>query len=160
MVEDDFVIGVVCHIEAAEQRGERYNPNQSDDERRDFNNLILLCPTHHTITNNVIKYPVQRLKDMKATHEAKYTNMLFSVSDEIIKQAMRAENDIFIYQETLEYYRNKAKATVASAVSGSDEYVEAIKLFYRCDGAIQILNWVLGLEADTAFNLPPIARKG
>jgi hypothetical protein len=162
MVEDGFVIGEICHIEAAEEGGERYNDKQSDDERRDFDNLILFCPTHHTITNNVFKYFVEVLKGVKTTHETKYDDKLFSVSDDIVKQAMRIkpENDLFIYQETLEYYRNRAKVTITSTMAGSNEYAEAIKLFYRCDGAIQILNWVLGLEADTAFNLPPIAQKG
>ena len=34
------LIGEVCHIEAAEIGGERYNPNQSDEDRRDYSNFI------------------------------------------------------------------------------------------------------------------------
>lgn len=61
----------VCHIEAAEENGERWNPNMTDEERRHFSNLILLCPNHHVETNDVKKYTVEILKDMKSKHEAK-----------------------------------------------------------------------------------------
>ena len=39
---DDLVVQV-CHIEAAEpgKGGYRYNPKQTDDERRAFDNLVL-----------------------------------------------------------------------------------------------------------------------
>jgi hypothetical protein len=68
---------------------------------------------------------------------------------------MRTETEIIRYQIILGGYREKARTTIASAQQGSDERGKAIKLFLRCDGAIQILNWVLELQADTGFNLPP-----
>ncbi|MBD1430607.1 ABC-three component system protein [Sphingobacterium litopenaei] len=65
-------ISNICHIEAAEQGGQRYNPNSDDDYRRSFDNLILLCPNHHKITDDVKKYTVAVLRDMKRQHEAKF----------------------------------------------------------------------------------------
>ena len=63
----------ICHIEAASPDGPRYNPNQTDDERRDFDNLILLChKCHDMIDNNPDKYTVEILKKWKQEHEAKY----------------------------------------------------------------------------------------
>ncbi|MBL5825330.1 hypothetical protein [Serratia fonticola] len=62
-------VGNVCHIEAAEIKGERYNPNQSDEERRSYENLILLCANHHMITNDVERYPVSVMTQMKQAHE-------------------------------------------------------------------------------------------
>ncbi|MCK9236166.1 MAG: ABC-three component system protein [Weeksellaceae bacterium] len=62
----------ICHIEAAEQGGQRYNPNSDDEYRRSFDNLILLCPNHHKVTDDVQKYTVTVLKDMKKQHEAKF----------------------------------------------------------------------------------------
>ncbi|WP_172953346.1 hypothetical protein [Klebsiella pneumoniae] len=35
-------VGNVCHIEAAEVGGERYNKSQTDEDRRAYSNLILL----------------------------------------------------------------------------------------------------------------------
>lgn len=64
-------VGNVCHIEAAENGGERYNKLQTDEERRDYNNLILLCANHHKVTDDVDMYPVQKLHSMKIAHERK-----------------------------------------------------------------------------------------
>jgi hypothetical protein len=72
--ENETNISNICHIEAAEEGGERYNPNSNDEERRSFKNLILLCPNHHKVTDNVHTYTVEVLREMKRTHEAKMPN--------------------------------------------------------------------------------------
>lgn len=67
------IISKICHIEAASPEGARYNPNMSDDERRHFDNLILLCDECHTIIDNKeneAEYPVPLLKKWKKDHEA------------------------------------------------------------------------------------------
>ena len=67
-------IGEVCHIEAANKKGQRFNPYMTNEQRRDFNNLILLCRNHHKITDDVLTYPVDTLKRMKALHESKFSS--------------------------------------------------------------------------------------
>ncbi|MDC5391594.1 hypothetical protein [Acinetobacter baumannii] len=69
--ERGHFIGEICHIEAANEDGERFNPNQTNEERRDISNLILMCPNHHKITNDVHAYTVQTMREIKLTHEAK-----------------------------------------------------------------------------------------
>lgn len=69
--EREESIAEICHIEAAEPKGERYNSNQTDDERRDYKNLILLCPNHHVETDDTVKYTVEVLKEMKRNHDLK-----------------------------------------------------------------------------------------
>ena len=65
----------ICHIEAASSNGPRYNPNQTDDERRGFNNLILLChKCHDMIDNNPNIYTVELLKKWKKNHQEKILN--------------------------------------------------------------------------------------
>lgn len=66
----------ICHIEAANKGGERYNPNMTDVQRADYPNLILLCVQHHDETNDTDKYSVDVLKEMKAQHEAEITRMI------------------------------------------------------------------------------------
>ena len=61
----------ICHIEGAKPNSERYNPNMTDMQRASFENLILLCPNHHIITNDTSIYSVEVLKEMKRNHEAK-----------------------------------------------------------------------------------------
>jgi hypothetical protein len=74
--ENETNVSNICHIEAAEERGERYNPNSNDEERRSFENLILLCPNHHKETDNVEKYTVSVLRKMKQEHEDKIRNLV------------------------------------------------------------------------------------
>ncbi|OWA36791.1 hypothetical protein B9G55_01545 [Saccharibacillus sp. O16] len=71
----DFV-GQVCHIEGAEPGGERFNPNQTNDERADFSNLMLMCYDHHVETNNTVLYTVELLKEMKKEHESKFSDLV------------------------------------------------------------------------------------
>jgi len=73
--EGNFV-GEVCHIEAAEEGGERFNPNQTNEERRQFLNLMLMCHEHHVVTNEVRAYTVEHLRQIKADHEAKFVDVI------------------------------------------------------------------------------------
>lgn len=71
--EDETNFSNICHIEDANQnlfKSDRYNPNMTPDQRRDFKNLILLCPNHHIETNDTEKYTVKVLQDMKRDHES------------------------------------------------------------------------------------------
>jgi hypothetical protein len=88
--EGDFV-GQICHIEAAEEGGERFNPLMTDDERAAFPNLMLMCYEHHVITNNVEKYTVDVLQKMKAAHEAKFSDIAKTIGDAIEDHAAKVE---------------------------------------------------------------------
>ena len=58
-------IAQVCHIEAASEGGERFNPDGNDEHRRSYENLLILCYPHHIETNDVEEYPVDRLLCIK-----------------------------------------------------------------------------------------------
>jgi hypothetical protein len=72
---------------------------------------------------------------------------------------MRTDTEISRYQKILATYRDTAKATIASAQSGSGAYTEAIKVFLRCDGAIEALNWVMELGASDFRVSPAMAQR-
>lgn len=94
MVDDEGVfIGQVCHIEAAEEGGERFNGKQTNEDRRAFSNLMLMCYEHHQVTNDIKKYTVSVLKGMKASHENKYGDI-----------ASKMRNSIADHTETSEIY--------------------------------------------------------
>ncbi len=66
------VIGRICHIKARSVGGPRFDQNQTDDERHDFSNLLLLCPIHHdVIDSDTEAYTAERLAQMKSAHESK-----------------------------------------------------------------------------------------
>lgn len=82
--ENNLFVGQVCHIEAAESGGERYNPVQTDEQRRNYENLILLCYRHHVVTNDTGLFTVDRLRRMKSEHEAKYSSGAFAPDDRVL----------------------------------------------------------------------------
>ncbi|MEP1779739.1 hypothetical protein [Reichenbachiella sp.] len=86
--ENGEIIGEICHIEAANEEGERFNANQSDEDRRGFENLILLCSNHHKETNDIKQYTVEILKKLKAEHESKHVFHPRQVSDQEVSKAI------------------------------------------------------------------------
>lgn len=88
---DNTIISQICHIEAAEKGGPRYNENQTDEERRHYDNLILFCYKHHKITDDVMKYPVEKLKRYKRDHE---TGKISSTMDERIELAIKKTEEL------------------------------------------------------------------
>jgi len=91
IVEDDnLYVGEICHIEAAEPRGPRYNPSSVEEERRSYNNLLLLCHAHHRrIDSNVETYTVARLRQLKAEHESMVSGTSFEVDASIVSEVER-----------------------------------------------------------------------
>lgn len=94
----------ICHIEAANVGGERYNPDMIDSDRADYPNLILLCVQHHDETNDVDKYPVETLKEMKTKHEAEIAKKINStlnpaILTELINTISSVDIDEFEYSE-------------------------------------------------------------
>lgn len=76
-------IGQICHIEAAEEGGERFNKNMSNEERRAPSNLMLMCYKHHQETNNVEVYKVEDLQKMKANHERLFSGAASTILGEL-----------------------------------------------------------------------------
>src|SRR3546814_19668589 len=59
-----YTLGEMAHICGDKPGSNRHNPDQTDAERDDYRNLILLCPTHHTLIarkENEAAYPVEQI---------------------------------------------------------------------------------------------------
>lgn len=82
--DKNLFIAQVCHIEAAETGGERFNAGQTDEQRRQYENLILLCYPHHVETNDFITYPVERLREMKVGHETTFEKNNFKIDESLL----------------------------------------------------------------------------
>lgn len=96
-------VGQICHIEAAEKGGERFNPKQTDEQRRAFENLVLFCYDHHQETNDTTKFTVRKLKAIKRAHEKQYLNASFPISEEqwssVLPQMQETVNKILQVSE-------------------------------------------------------------
>lgn len=68
--QSSVIIGEQAHIVAENEDGPRGKSILIETERDSYDNLILLCPTHHTeIDKNVIAYPIEKLHRIKTAHE-------------------------------------------------------------------------------------------
>jgi hypothetical protein len=74
MAFNETLIGEVCHIKGTRLGSARYEPIQTDVERHAYANLVLMCPTHHTVIDDDEEaYTVDRLHKIKAAHESQST---------------------------------------------------------------------------------------
>lgn len=70
IADGDTLIGEVCHIRGEKPTSARYDANQTSIQRHAYSNLILMCPTYHTIIDdNPSSYPAKDLLKLKAEHE-------------------------------------------------------------------------------------------
>jgi hypothetical protein len=72
--EDGKYVAELCHIEAAETGGERFNQNMTEEQRAAFENLLFLCHEHHVVTDDVAAWTAPKLHRMKADHEARFND--------------------------------------------------------------------------------------
>lgn len=103
-------VGQVCHIEAAEIGGERFNPAMTNEDRRAVRNLMLMCYDDHVRTNDTAAFPVAKLQEMKADHERRFSHpdraMLAKLTDwtdaDIPKEpvSLHAMNDVLAWKLT------------------------------------------------------------
>jgi hypothetical protein len=97
IVDGPTVLGEISHITAASSNGPRYDASQADEARNGFDNLILLCPNHHTVIDaDLESYTVERLQKMKKEHEAHSgtlrTDETNAATILLLDQSVRSEN--------------------------------------------------------------------
>lgn len=84
--EKNLYVGVVCHIEAASPNGPRYNSAQTDEERRSYDNLILLCYAHHKVVDtDRTTYTASKLREIKAAHEEQLKRV-FQIDERTLRE--------------------------------------------------------------------------
>jgi hypothetical protein len=86
----DF-IAEIAHICAASPGGERYDPSMTNDQRRSYDNLLILCHAHHVETDNVKRFPVEAMREMKRSHEdGVRLRRKLVVTPALLEQALRS----------------------------------------------------------------------
>ncbi len=67
-----YTLGEMAHISGDQPGSNRHDPNQTQEQRDDYQNLILLCPTHHRLIDraeNEERFPADLLCKFKTDHE-------------------------------------------------------------------------------------------
>jgi hypothetical protein len=151
--ENHRIIGQICHIEAAKPSGERYNPNQTDAERDNFDNLILLCANHHLVTNDVTKYTVEKLKEMKNDHEKKFKDHPYLTNPDELNHILSSIDEKFshlskkIVDEIKSSSKNRyeMKVDLCLILFQGDEKMLGLTGMNTGDVPITISHWGFGL---------------
>jgi hypothetical protein len=96
------VLAEICHIKGNRETAMRHDPDQADDERHAFDNLILLCPTHHRVVDGRnANYSVHDLQKMKTNHESQAAPVAVpsdSIVTELIDRHARLHEELVLYQ--------------------------------------------------------------
>ncbi|MDT3230137.1 MULTISPECIES: HNH endonuclease signature motif containing protein [Pseudomonas] len=90
-------LGEMAHIKGRRKDANRYDATQNDVERDDYENLILLCPNHHTLIDkkeNEEKFPVEFLLEMKICHETYISSKLNAIKYSTLEEL---KDNICIY---------------------------------------------------------------
>jgi len=83
IIQGNTVVGEICHIKAANPGGPRYDDQQTATDRHGYDNLLLLCGTHHSVIDDDDEaYTVERLTKIKATHESRSTPIRDDLADQ------------------------------------------------------------------------------
>lgn len=127
------IVSKICHIEAASPEGPRWNRAMSDEARRHFSNLILLCDECHSIIDNKEnegEYPVDLLRKWKSDHEsqmtysvlAKHPSLLGAVVDAIADADLDAPLSIEAPQPAFDITEKLTHNDVVRGRALIDEY--------------------------------------
>jgi len=124
--ERNQFIGQLCHIEAANPGGERWNENQTDEERRSYDNLVLLCYPHHVETNDEDTYTVEKLKELKLQHESGFHENLFKIDESLLYKLTQEMEEYWSEIEFLNTVKHVC-AEFAVPVNANGTFLEIIK---------------------------------
>lgn len=145
--ERNQFIAQVCHIEAAEIGGERYNSAQNDEQRRHSDNLILLCYPHHIETNDVHLYSSARLHEIKIRHEKNHTRNLFKIDESLLYKTMHEMEE---YWRKIDY-RHRAHHLVSELAIPVDAHSTYLVLVQEAYSLVEQL-WQYSAAIDAAGN--------
>lgn len=82
----------IAHIKGEHPGSARHDPLQPDAERQGYENLMLLCPKHHTLVDDLEPdaHSVERLQEMRANHLLHASEGLWCTHDDLSRFAAMA----------------------------------------------------------------------
>lgn len=111
------IVCEICHIKGEKQTAARFDPSQSDEERQSFENLILLCGTHHkVIDDDEVAYTFERVRAMKAEHEAKHKGNP-EIGDELADRLVANMTVIEIANGSIIHAQNQTGGQAAHSIT-------------------------------------------
>ncbi|GKR00146.1 hypothetical protein [Aeromonas hydrophila] len=133
-------IAQVCHIEAASEGGERFNPDGNDEHRRSYENLLILCYPHHIETDDIEEYPVDRLLQIKREHEQLFLKSDFKIDEsELTKLSYEMEKYWSNIEHLNKFNHIFSDSGLAMDVNGRNSFFDVIASAYDAVNGIEFL---------------------
>jgi len=133
-------IGQVCHIEAAVKGGERFNEESTDEYRRSYENLLILCYPHHIETNDIDEYSSSRLTQIKNEHEELFEKTDFKIDEaELAKLSYEMEKYWSDIERLNKVDHIFADSGLAMEVNGQNSFFDVISSAYDAVNGVQSL---------------------
>lgn len=110
-------LGEIAHIEGENTGSKRYNSNQTNTQRNNPKNLILLCPNDHSLVDrDDIEYTVDKLNEIKTAHlafiassiKSQLPNVTFAELQVIVSYLV-SSNSTYDQNESLDHIAPKEK---------------------------------------------------
>jgi hypothetical protein len=150
-------IGQICHIKGKSPNGPRYDPNQSEQDRNDYPNLLVMCPVHNKTVDDAEtcdQFPVPLLAEFKKNHESRSHNTL--VSEDLLAKVVK----LFELVENLQpppKPLTKLTPLIESHRTGTDhtdidDY--AFRVTLRNDGEKTVKSYRIEVEIPNAYADP------
>lgn len=114
----------VCHINARREGGPRWNPDQSPEDNRSQQNLILMCVEHAAlidIPETLSAYPRERLHEWKRKQLEEYDRIQqgWILDSDMAREAIEASSsEIFVSNSTIKLGGEGGKAPGAGGGGG------------------------------------------
>jgi hypothetical protein len=84
------MVGEVCHIKGKKPGSARHDPDQPEEERDAFENLVLMCPIHHDLIDKPATrdaFSVEMIQGYKHEHESRFKNTI--VKEDMLERFAR-----------------------------------------------------------------------
>jgi hypothetical protein len=156
-VDGDMVLNVeIAHIRGAHRNGPRYVESMTDERRRQFGNLLLLCPSHHRVID-VIRpddYSIDELVEWKKHREAGNYHILESIpvidedklqavlTDAIKKQAKELEKQVSRFESAiakLAAIDSESASLIAQRLKAAERLHQAASMLIHTEETSQML---------------------
>ncbi len=150
VTERNLFVGQICHLEAANPGGPRFNPESNDEARRSADNLLLLCYRHHKETDDAETFDAGYLRKIKLDHETQFAQNPFKVNEAFL---YRLQADMDDYWASLEAENRdphdmpELAVRIPSGNSGEGAFAQIWAALTR---VAEVLDWLA--SADAALN--------
>lgn len=115
----------IAHIRAAKKNGPRYDENMTEQERKSFSNLLLLCVFHHKLVDRKPtgdNYSVETLQEWKGQREGELTHDLSGLTEDDLTDILSS-----VLQEIISETKDELLAAIAKVENISRDSAELLR---------------------------------